>query len=96
MQIQDYIKIIKTVAKENELVVDGSEKEFSIDVNKYHHVAYLVKENSSGYLQVHQWENVNENESGEWGRAVYSLRSISDVIQFCSILLSSTQIYARR
>lgn len=96
MNIQDYVQIIKSVAKENNLTAEGTEKEFSIDVNKFHHVAYLVKENSSGYLQIHQWENVNNSETGEWGRAVYSLRSISDVIQFCSILLISTQIYARR
>lgn len=96
MTIDEYVQIIKNVAGENDLVVEGTQNEFTIDVNKYHHVAYLVKINSSGYLQVHQWENANENANGEWGRAVYSLRSLSDVINFCSILLISTQIYARR
>ncbi len=96
MDVKQYVDIIKTIAEENDLEVDGSDNEFSIDVNKFHHVAYLVKKNSSGYLQIHQWENANESENGEWGRAVYSLRCLSDIIQFCTILLCSTNIYARR
>jgi hypothetical protein len=96
IKINDYVEIIKQVAIENDLIVEGTENEFSIDVNKYHHVAYLVKINSSGYLQIHQWENANDSSEGEWGRAVYSLRCLSDIIQFCSIVLMSTQIYARR
>ena len=49
----------------------------------------------SNYIEVSQWEGENE-ESGGYGRGVYSLRSYSDVVQFCNILLSSSNIRARR
>jgi len=97
MNIDNFKEIIKEVSEENGFVTHSEKNsEFIIDVDKYHSVSFLVKENSSGYLQVHQWESMNESEEGEWGRAVYSLRTISDVIQFCSIVLSSSRIYARR
>jgi len=96
MGTDDFKKIIKLVSAENGFDTEGDGKSFIIDVDKYHSVAFQIRENSSGYLQVHQWEGENESENGEWGRAVYSIRNISDVIQFCSIILSSSKIYARR
>ena len=87
----DLIKIIKEVALEQTYqVVDEGNSKF-IYLANWHGVAFEIKENSSGYLQVHQWE---ENE--KYGRAVYSLRSVSDVIHFCSILISSSNIRAKR
>lgn len=96
MEPNDFAEIIKNVAKELDFEVDGGEKQFSIEKDQWHSVAFLVKENSSGYLQVHQWEGGNDNEEGIWGRAIYSLRSAIDVTKFCNILTMSSEIHARR
>mgnify|MGYP000267585855 CR=1 FL=1 len=96
MDIGDYGTIIKEVSEESGFSVDGNVNSFMIDVDRYHSVAYYVQQNNSGYLQVHQWEYNNTTGDGDWGRAIYSLRSLSDVVSFCSIILISSQLYARR
>jgi hypothetical protein len=96
MELNEFMDIIKAVAKEQNFEIEGGEKQFSIEKGQWHSVAFLVKENSAGYLQVHQWESEKDNENGIWGRAVYSLRKIADVIQFCNILIMSSEIHARR
>lgn len=95
-EIIKWMDTIREVAEEQGFSIDGGEKQFSIDKDQWHSVAFLVKENSAGYLQVHQWEGQNDTEDGLWGRAVYSLRSFTDVIQFCNIVVMSSEIHARR
>ena len=96
MDINEWMNLIKVVAEENGFFIDGGEKQFSIDKNKWHSVAFLIKENSTGYIQVHQWESENETDGGIWGRAVYSLRCCTDVIQFCNIVVMSSGMKAKR
>lgn len=92
----ELIKIIKKVAEEQKYKVNEGNKKFQVYLAGWHTVAFEIKENSAGYLQAHQWEPDNEQDYGRYGRAVYSLRSVSDVIQFCSIMISSSAIRARR
>lgn len=91
------LDLIKQVAKEQGYEIDGGNKRFFIYIDKWNSVAYEIKENRVGYLQVHQWEESSENnDDGKYGRAVYSLRSITDVVKFCSILLASSSLRAKR
>ncbi|MCI5147743.1 MAG: hypothetical protein D3923_19945 [Candidatus Electrothrix sp. AR3] len=92
----EWINIIKAVAEEQGFSIDAGKKQFSIDKDIWHTVSFLVKKNSAGYLQVQQWEGENETEGGIWGRSVYSLRSLTDVIHFCTIIELSSKIHARR
>ncbi|HJW02763.1 MAG TPA: hypothetical protein VJ548_05730 [Azospira sp.] len=92
MKSLDLVGIIKQVATEQGYEVQGTE----IYLDKYNAVAYSIQENNSGYIQVHQWEYTNEEGIGRYGRAVYSIRSISDAIQFCSVLIASATLRARR
>ena len=85
-------KIIRGVADEQGYELEGSE----LYIDKYNAVAFAIYENDSGYLQVHQWEYVNDEGKGRYGRAVYSLRDVSDVVQFCNVLISSSNIRAKR
>ncbi|KUI97777.1 hypothetical protein [Vibrio sp. MEBiC08052] len=88
----NWIELVKTVAIEQGYEVEGSQ----IYLDKYNSVDFSLCENDSGYLQVHQWEYTNDEGEGRYGRAVYSLRNITDVIQFCNILISSSNIRAKR
>lgn len=94
----DYLlNLIKQVAEEQGYEIDGGEKRFFIYIDKWNSVAYKINENRAGYLQVHQWEEGTEkDENGVYGRAVYSLRNVTDVVQFCNILLASSALRAKR
>jgi len=92
MKDLDLVEIIKQLAVEQNYVVEGNE----IHLDKYNAVAYSIQINNAGYIQVHQWEYTDENGSGRYGRAVYSIRSISDAIQFCNVLMASAALRARR
>ena len=96
MKNKSLIKLIKSVAEEQSYMVDDGDKKFSIDFDQWHSVAYEVSENSSGYIQANQWEYNYEADKWVLGRAVYSMRSPSDVIKFCSILINSRDIKAKR
>lgn len=89
-------KIIKMVAEENKYSTSRGKKSFTIEIDKYHSVAFRIVEGAEGYLKVHQWEESENGESGKYGRAIYSLRNISDVIKFCDILIKSPVIRAKR
>ena len=86
------VEIIKQVAMEQGYTVENNE----IHLDKYNAVAYSIHENNSGYFQVHQWEYTNDEGEGRYGRAVYSIRSLSDAIQFCTVLIASAALRARR
>lgn len=68
------------------------EENIQLHLNKFHAVDVEVTSNSSGYIQCKQWDENRE----EYNRAVYSLRSVSDVVRFCNILELSEQIRAKR
>lgn len=95
MDINKLKEIIKESAKENNYHIDGGETTFQIYKDQYHSVAFKIIENNAGYLQVHQWEETDD-EDGDYGRAIYSLRNLSDVVEFCNIMISSVKIMARR
>ena len=87
------IEQIKLVGSEQGYDMTEGTRSFEIFIDNYHAVAFKVVANAtSGYIQVHQWEGAN----GEYGRGVYSLRSYSDVVNFCNILVASANIRARR
>lgn len=89
------VEIIKKVATEQNYEIKGGNKKFQIYIDKYNAVAFEILANSdSEYIQVHQWEE--SDGTGEYGRAVYSLRSYSDTIHFCGIMIASAAIRARR
>lgn len=92
MENFDLVELIQQVATEQGYKVEGNE----IHLDKYNAVAYAIQENNSGYIQVHQWEYSNEEGEGKYGRAVYSIRSFSDAIQFCAVLIASASLRARR
>lgn len=93
MDLQNSFRIIKEVAEENGYLIEiRSDECYEIHLGVHHGVDFLVESNSSGYIQCGQWD-----ENGErYSRAVYSIRTTTDVIQFCSILINSAQIRARR
>ena len=94
MENEKQKELIKEVAKEHGYQIDGGETVFEIYTDQWHSVAFQIKENSAGYLQVHQWEE--DDDDGQYGRAIYSLRTLSDVIRFCHILISSLNLRAKR
>ena len=95
MTVSNLVKLIKSVAKEREYSVSGSDASFEVFIDRHNAVAFQIKENSSGYLQVHQWEG-EASDSGKYGRCVYSLRDYSDTVHFCNIMMASATVRARR
>lgn len=97
MNLQNLVKLIKSVAEEQKYSVTGSDVKFQVFIDKYNAVAFEVWANSSsGYVQVHQWEGGESEDRGKYGRGVYSLRNYSDAVQFCNIMIASAAIRARR
>jgi len=97
MNFDKLIEIIKEVAKEQKYETTDGERKFQIYIDKYNAVAFEIFANSSsGYIQVHQWEGGDTEDTGRYGRGVYSLRNYSDVINFCQIMISSAAVRARR
>lgn len=93
MDLELALDLIKTVGKENGYVIDSeSSNHFEIYKDKWHGSAYWVQINSSGYIGVNPWESKKES----YDRALYSLRSMSDVVHFCSILIQSEELRAKR
>lgn len=88
------ISMIKQVAIESNYVVGDEELHFEITKDNWHSVAYMI--NTHQYIQVRQWEATDDEGNGEYGRSVYSIRSIPDAVLFCQILVASEAIRARR
>jgi len=94
VQPVDLMDMIKYVAREQGYKIsnaNGTGSKFDLYINRHHGVAFRVLQ-ATEYIQIHQWED-NTN---EYGRAVYSIRSHSDAIQFCNILIASASIRAKR
>lgn len=93
MNLDDLVNIIKNVASEQGYKITDGNKRFEVFIDNHNAVAFEVLANSSsGYIQVHQWE---ESLDG-YGRGVYSLRNYTDVVHFCNIMTASASIRARR
>jgi hypothetical protein len=90
-------ELIVTAAEANGYNVTGKpdDGEFQLELGRKHVVDFMLKSNSSGYLQVHL---VEEKKKDEWafGRAVYSIRSVAEAFLFCNVLSVSALIAARR
>lgn len=91
MSYQLWVQIIKEVADEQGFDVSSGDTVFTINIDKWHSVAYQMKVNSSGYIQAHQWED-----GDKWGRAVYSIRDFSGAVSFCQILINSSLLKAKK
>ena len=98
MSVEIWFDAIKAVANEQKFEVVGGKNKTtcSIYIDKWHAVAYNLKINGMGYIQAHQWECDKDGANGRYGRAVYSIRSYSDSVQFCSVLIASASIRAGR
>ncbi|NOS89803.1 MAG: hypothetical protein HOP34_14915 [Methylococcaceae bacterium] len=98
MDFNKLIDIIKEVANEQGYEITDGGRKFEVYIDRYNAASFEVWANSSsGYIQVHQWEfGDNVESTGKYGRGVYSLRSYSDVVHFCNIMMSSAAIRARR
>lgn len=96
MNVGNLVKLIKSVADEQEYRITGSDSCFQVYIDRYNAVAFEIRENNSGYLQVHQWEGGDTESSGRYGRGVYSLRNYCDAVQFCNIMITSSAVRARR
>ncbi|MGV2705156.1 UNVERIFIED_CONTAM: hypothetical protein MT382_17795 [Aeromonas salmonicida] len=97
MDFNKLVEIIKQVAEEQGYETTKGDRKFEVYIDKYNAVAFSVWANtSSGYIQVHQWEGGETESTGQYGRGVYSLRNYSDVVHFCSIMMSSAAVRARR
>lgn len=93
---EKWLYIIKKVAEEQGYQLEKTATSVEIYVELKHSAAFLVKLNSADYIQVHQWEAEANKGRGEYGRAVYSLRSFSDVSEFCNMLMASARLRAAR
>ena len=98
MTAETWFQTIKQVATEQNFEIKGESNKTtcSIYIDKWHAVAYNLKINGMGYIQAHQWECDKDGTNGRYGRAVYSIRSDSDCVQFCSVLIASFSIRAGR
>jgi hypothetical protein len=86
------LRVIKAIAKELGYEVTAGARDFEITSSLWHSVAFRIFV-QQGYIAVSPWEDKG---SGSYGRAIYSLRSMEDVMQFCQILICSSSIRAKR
>ena len=93
---EKWLTFIVKVADEQGFEIRGKGATKRLYIDKHHAVAFELKINRVGFLQAHQWECGASGDDGEYGRAVYSIRSYSDVAQFCVILLASSNLRAKR
>lgn len=93
MDMAEIVKLIKSVAAEQQYDYTSGDYKFEVYLDKHNAVAFEIWANSSsGYIQVHQWEEG----PGKYGRGVYSIRSYSDAVQFCNLMIASAALRARR
>ncbi|GAB3390437.1 hypothetical protein [Lysobacter fragariae] len=90
-----WLDFIASVATDQNWKVDQSKTRLRIYDDNYHATAFLVKANRVGYLQVHAWETSHPKKD-LYGRAIYSIRKETDVVEFCNILIASNSIRAMR
>ncbi|GHA83870.1 hypothetical protein [Cognatilysobacter bugurensis] len=95
-KLKSWLRFIQQVGVEQGFEIEGGESMVRIVIEAHHGVAYRVQINSAGYLQAQQWECDSKGKKGRYGRAVFSMRSNSDVAQFCSVLIASSALRARR
>ncbi len=94
MQPKTWIRFIKEVAQENGFYLSPGKDYFEISKEQKHSAYFHIRNNPSGYLEVCMWEGDDQN--GNWGRAIYSLRTTGEVVEFCNILISSAHLRAKR
>ena len=96
-EAKEWLAFVEKVAEEQEFEIRGKGAVRRLYIDKHHAVAFELRINGRGFLQAHQWEAATtEDTEGKYGRAVYSIRSHSDVAQFCAILLASNNLRAKR
>ena len=93
MNLKNAFWIINEVAEENGYeIIEVNKENYQLHLGKFHGVDYEISANSSGYIQCKQWDENRE----EYNRSVYSLRGYSDIVSFCTILINSASIRAKR
>lgn len=97
MDMVEVVKLIKDVAAEQNYDCTSGNSKFQVYFDKHNAVAFEIWANASTkYIQVHQWEEGDDSSPGKYGRGVYSIRSYSDAVQFCNIMIASAALRARR
>ncbi|GEM_PF-4366635 len=92
MNVEVGTMIIKEIAKENDYNISGEGFSFEIYKSTLRPKSFKVRKKDSDLL-VYQWED----ENGEYGtNAIYSLRSLNDVIKFATLLSIGTEIRSGR
>ena len=88
-----WTKVIKEVAEQNEFSYTEGDSYYRIKSNRdlHHSIGFQIDTSRSGFLEVSELDD-----EGECMRAVFSIRTTSDVVQFCNILICSEIIRARR
>ncbi|MCE7600096.1 hypothetical protein [Vibrio fluvialis] len=96
MQIEPALALIEEVASKNHYCFEKSDSNFwEVYIDRSHGVAYGLNFNSTGYIEVRNWEGEQYGE-GQYGRAIYSLRDMNDVAIFCNLLISGYELRAKR
>ncbi|ODS04727.1 hypothetical protein [Vibrio scophthalmi] len=96
MQLDKALLLIKTVAQENNYQFEKGEGNFwELYINRNHGVSYGLTCSSSDYIEVCHWEGEQYGD-GEYGRAIYSLRCMSDVVRFCNMIICGEELRAKR
>ncbi len=75
-----------------------------VDSSNWHTAAWLLKfQPTNGYWSVYPWNEfpfdyvgVNSSDGGEWGRAICSIRNMTQVVKFCDSVVTLYELRARR
>jgi hypothetical protein len=96
MELKTALELIENIAKEHNYHMEQIESNFwEAYIDRDHGIAYGISCNQSGYINIRHWEGKQYGD-GQYGRSIYSLRTIKDVVKFCNIMVSSEEIRAKR
>lgn len=90
MNIQLGIETIKEVAKENHFKITEGVSSFEIKKNMVHPESFKVQKKNDDLL-IYQFEHEDYGKN-----CIYSLRTLSDIVKFCNLLIASTDIRGGR
>lgn len=90
MDMELGISMIKEVAIENDFKVTDGNSSFEIYKDRVHPESFRVQKKNDDLL-IYQLENEDFGKN-----CIYSLRSLNDIVKFCNVLISSTDIRGGR
>lgn len=87
------LHMVESVAEENEYRCHRSGNALEVWIERYHGAAFMVRANTSNYLEVKPWSGPGDD---DYGRATLSVRSHSDLAAFTTMLVTMASLRARR